>query len=81
MTANLIGFCIAYLLKSTSKSRNCYNINISQKSELNLNVKNQHAVITYANTSFDKTISIFLKKNWGMMLNLSSAPLIFLLNK
>ena len=63
----LIGLCIVYLLKLTSKNRNCYKYKYFSKSELNLNVKfsMQSLPTFYANSSFDKIISIFLKNNGG----------------
>ena len=44
---------------------------------VNLEHKTQHAVITHANTSYGIKIRTFFEKSWGMMLNLSNAPLIF----
>ena len=43
---------------------------------VNLGRKTQHAVITHANTSINGIkIPTFFGKSWGMMLNLSNAPL------
>ena len=44
---------------------------------VNLEHKTQHAVITHANTSYGIKIRTFFGKSWGMMLNLSNAPLKF----
>ena len=46
-----------------------------QKS-VNLERKTRHAVITHANTYNGTKIPTFFGKSWGMMLNLSNAPLI-----
>ena len=43
--------------------------------QVNLERKTRHAVITHANTSNGIKISTFFGKSWGMMLNLSNAPL------
>ena len=46
------------------------------QNQISLDRKTQHAVITHANTSNDIKIPTFFGKSWGMMLYLSSAPLI-----
>ena len=43
--------------------------------EVNLERKTQHTVFTHANTSNGIKIPTFFGKSWGMMLNLSNAPL------
>ena len=42
--------------------------------QVNLERKTRHAVITHANTSNGINLNFF-GKSWGMMLNLSNAPL------
>ena len=43
--------------------------------DVNLERKTRHVVIIHANTSNGIKIPTFLGKSWGMMLNLSNAPL------
>ena len=43
--------------------------------KVNLERKTPHAVITHANTSNGIKIPTYFENSWGMMLNLSNAPL------
>ena len=69
-----IGPCIMYLLKSTSKNRNCYKYQYFSNCELNENVKISMQSLPMSTLLLVKK-SQFFWKNWGMMLHLSSAPL------
>ena len=66
-------YCV--FIKVDFKKQKLLQISIFLKKWAELECKHQHAVITYANTSFcKKNLNFFWKKKWGMMLHLSSAP-------